>query len=286
METLKDSQNIFEYEEDQYHQVEDYLNRDFEFLIIQLLQEAFLAGKNTVTMDSLIKMNYWDIDYIREEITDTNDHWSIESMVLETFFFVIEDLRLGRVDNIALTHYSDAIDRIAENAVKSGFDLQTSEDEQRFEIKELAMRFSVMINNLTLLRATYNKQLEGVLEDTDNVKNWHERREIAERIEEPRKNIVQSPLMDLIVEAPDLVEISFTLNHEKMQELDQKVGKFLAEFSENSHVKNVPRYRDKRLDFAKQIENFSTYLSTLNLIENTINIPFSVLRDESFEADY
>ena len=284
METLTDGQNTFEYEEEQYHQVEDYLNRDFEFLIIQLLREAYSAGKDAVTMGSLTKMNYWDIDYIREEITDTNDHWSIESMVLETFFFVIEDLRLGRINNVTLAHYSDAIERVAENAVRSGFDLQTSKEESRFEIRELTMRYNAMINNLTLLRATYNKQQDEMFAATNSTTDWQEARQKAERIEESRTSVVRSPLMDLLVEIPDLVEISFTLNSEKMRELDQKIGRFLVEFSVNTQLENVPKYQEKRLDFAKQIENFCAYLGTLNLIGDTINIPFSVLRDESFEA--
>jgi len=284
METLSDGQNTFEYEEEQLYEAEDYLSRDFEFLIIQLILEAHSAGKNTFAIGNLIKMNHWDTHYIRDEITDTNDHWSIESMVLETFFFIIEDLRLGRIENVTLTHYSDAMERVAENAIKAGFNLQSSNNEVRFEIQELAMRYNAMINNLTLLRIPYNKQQDEIFKAGNNVADWQEARQKAERIEESRMNVIRSPLMDLIVEVPELVEISFTLNSKKIKELTQKIGKFLTGFSQNVQIKNLPQFQEKRVEFAKQIENFCAYLDKLNLIGTTINIPFSILRDESFEA--
>ncbi len=290
-EKIKDSGNVFQYEEESYHKADEYLNRDFEFLIVQLVREAYSQGRNTVTMDFLLKMNYWDIDYIRDEVTDTNDHWSVDSLVLDTLIWIIEDLRLGHVDSITLTHFSNAIDRIAENAVNAGYNARTSEDEIRFEIRELSMRYSSMINNLNLLKVRYDKQREEIFNQEKNrasekgyQKDWRKRMEMAERIVELKKDIVRSPLIDLMTELPDLTEVAFTLNKKKMKELDVGINKFLNEFAQDSYIDDVPEYHHDRLNFAKQVENFCEYLTTLNLIGDTINVPFSILRDTSFEA--
>ena len=282
-ETLKDGDNVFEYEYDSCYTIQEYMNRDMEFLIIQMIIEAHESGQDSIPMDQIIKKNHWDTDQITSEVYDNYDeHWSIETLILDTTVFIIGDLRLGRVDSIELTNFTEAIDRVAENAVKAGYQLGKRNDEGNSELRESSMRFSGMISNLITLNSRYVQQRQEAF-SASNVNSYRIRMDDAEIISESMDNYEHSPLVILVMEVPDLIEVNFTINQNTLAKVKDQINESLEEFATvgKSHQGTAS---EREIDFSKQIENFANYLNTLPTIADTVNLPFSVLYNPDFEA--
>lgn len=274
-EVLKDGKNIFEYEYDPNFTIKDYIGRDIEFLIIQLVLEAYKKGLSMLTMGNLVKMNYWNTNEITSEIYEAHDdHWGIETLLLDTLIFVINDLRLGRVDTVALSNFSEAMDRIAENAVRSGYDLKNTAKDA--DLHEIGMKYSVMINSLLMLNKRYLIQKNEAL-NSSKVESLRYQMDGAERIVEDMLIYENSPLTDLVTDIPELIEVNFTINAKQAEKIQFEIEKSLLDFSNDVAV-------GLKINFAKQVENFCEYLNGLTLVANTINIPFSALSNNQFEA--
>lgn len=285
-EVLTDSKNTFEYDEEQYHEISEYINRNFELLLLILLIEAFENGKNSITLRELLKDDYWKIDYIREEVIDSHDWPDIYSMVLGTLVFIIEDLRLGKIIEVALTDYGEAKDIIPMNAVMSLKD-KNPEEVRYDDAENTGMHYRALVDELIKLSPIYEERLSRLREKWQNEKDsdgsWTRFKEDSERLPFS-KDEYKRHLDVLALEVPELVEIVFLLNEEKIKELKEKIAEFLTEFSDDKHLGNVPDYQDARLYFAKQLENFATYINKLPLVRNTANVPFEILFEKGFEA--
>jgi len=281
-ESLKDGDNVFNYEYDPCYTIKDYIDRDVEFLIIQLLLEAHRNGLSMLPMGNLVKMNYWHTDEITSEVHENyDDHWGIETLLLDALIFIIDDLRLGRVDTIALSNFSKAMDRIADNAVRSGYDVNDAASDA--DLREIGMKYSAMINSLLLLNPQYLTQKNEAFE-ASTVESLRDRMDGAERIIESIDAFERSPLTDLVMDVPELIEVNFTINTKQATKIQTEIEKNLLDFSNDVSIVSSNSYTDPKINFAKQIENFSEYLNGLTLVANTINIPFSILSNNQFEA--
>jgi hypothetical protein len=289
-EILTDGKNTFEYDEEQYHELHEYLNRDFELLLLVLLVEAFENGENSITLKELLKEDYWKIDYIREEVMDTHDWTDIHGMVVETLIFIIEDLRLGKVSEVALTDYYEAKNTIPANAVKALRDKRPNEVNDT-EVENTTMHYQAMFDSLLKLNPVYEERMNRLRDEWHSKQekdgrasaHWVKYKEDSERLPFLRHEYKRH-LNELTLEVPELIEIVFLLNENKIKELKEKLSEFLTEFSEDKHLNDVPKYQKTRLYFAKQLENFATYINKLPLVKNTVNVPFSILFDQGFEA--
>lgn len=281
-ETIKDGQNVFSYEDDPCYTINEYFDRDIELLIILLLFEAYENGLSSISMGNLVKMNYWHTDEITSEVYEYyDDHWGIETLLLDTLIFILDDLRLGRADSIALTHFSKAMDRIAENAVRAGNEVNSAASDA--DIREISMKYSAMINSLLLLNPTY-LQLRKEAFEASNVESLRDRMEEAERIVENISDFEKSPLTDLVMDVPELIEVDFTINSKRINTIRHETERLLSDFSKDIPTTKPSPYAEPSINFNKQIDNFCEYLNTLTLVEGVINIPFSVLFNHNFEA--
>lgn len=268
---------VLQYEEEQYHELEYYLDRGFEFLLIQLLLELYTSGKSSISMSIPIKMCPSDVEEYLEEVTDSNEHWSIESMVLETLIFLIEDVRLGKTNELTINRYSHAVERIAENAVNAGFKQERDGTDIKLSLKSLGMQYSTMIDALIKLKPQFDKQEKEWLNNAhkNNQLDFKEGRRLIERMAVNAKDArSDSPLIDLMTELSDLIELSFEFDVRGISEAQEKVQKYLNNFAKITPDGNI----------VKQIEKFCIYLKTLNVVGNIVSVPFSIQTEGGFEA--
>jgi hypothetical protein len=267
----------FQYEEEQYHEIEYYLHRGFEFLLIQLLLELYTSGKSSISMNIPIKMSSADVEEYLEEVTDSNEHWSIESMVLGTLVFLIEDVRLGKATELAINGYPRAVERIAENAVNTGFKLERDGTDVKSNLKSLGMQYSSMIDALIKLKPQFDKQEKEWFENAhkNNRPDFKEGRRLIERMTVNAKDTgSDSPFIELMTELPDLTELSFEFDVRGISEAQEKVQRYLNNFAKITPDGNI----------VKQIEKFCIYLKTLNVVGNIVSVPFSIQTEGGFEA--
>jgi hypothetical protein len=233
-------------------------------------------------MDQIVKMNYWDANEITNEAYEHFDgHWAIETLLLDTLVFIIDDLRLGRVENVALTNFSKAIDRIAEESIKEGS--RAGDNADKNDLFELTTKYSHTINSLLLLQPKYLKQRDKAFSKSLDGKNFSEHMLPAERISEDMDNFERSPITDLVAVIPDLIDIKITFNNKQINQLKEQIQKYLNIFVNNEFESEASSISEKKMEFSRQIVNFTKYLNSLVLVQNSLSIPFSALKHPDFD---
>ncbi|MFM7088071.1 MAG: hypothetical protein ACKOW9_00855 [Candidatus Paceibacterota bacterium] len=105
-------------EEDEYKlKPFDCFNNDMNLLVINILLEGFYRGKNIFTLDQFLKGNYWKMEEITTEITDTKDYGSVEIYVLHQIIQIIRDLNLGKVTRISVTDLYELTENVVREAL-------------------------------------------------------------------------------------------------------------------------------------------------------------------------
>ncbi len=104
-------------DEDEKVDTFDYFNSDIKLLVLHILLEGFYRGQNTFTLDQFLKGNYWKIEEINDEITDTNDYGSIEDLVYQQVIRMVNDLKLGKIKRISVNNLSGLTEEIIRQAV-------------------------------------------------------------------------------------------------------------------------------------------------------------------------
>jgi hypothetical protein len=247
-----------EYEEDQYHTPVDIINKDLDLLLLLIVIEAYKEDKDELRLTDLMKGNYWDNSDIKDEVTDTNDYWSIEDMVLEQIAFLTEDQRIGKLIGVGIDDPDQALQDTIFNATKIG-PTATKDD---------VLSIVSAVEQITFLQ---NQDKE-------------DKRKLAEKHPEKISEILSNKSVFIIVEVPEHITLKFIFDKKGIEKFEDEIKDYIPKFKNDEFQTNLPRYQEKRLYFVQQIENFYRYLSRLDLIGDTLNIPFSILSERGFEA--
>lgn len=271
----KKKKELFEYEDEPFYTPFDFINKDLDLLFLIIFLEAFKQGKDTINFADFFKGDYWDIDDVADEITDTNDYYSIPDMVMEQVLFIFEDLRLGKVLQVGIDDLDQALADILIMVAKIGPE----------NAKREAPNYVGTIEQVCFLKDIKEAEVNKELKDhPDNVR---------EILKNKNKNVFFSKdegyfrkLQTLAIEIPNHILFRLAYNEERVKEIENVIAMYLQEFSQDKYLdqEELPRYQEKRLYFAQQIENFYRYVSRLNLIGDTINVPFTILSETGFEA--
>lgn len=271
----KKKKELFEYEDEPFHTPFDFINKDLDLLFIIIFLEAFKQGKDTINFADFFKGDYWDIDDVADEITDTNDYYSIPDMVMEQALFIFEDLRLGKVLQVGIDDLDQALADILISVAKIGPE----------NAKREAPNYIGIIEQVCFLKDIKEEEVNKELKDHPD--------DIREILNNKNKNVFFSKdegyfrkLQTLAIEIPNHILFRLAYNERRVKEIESEIADYLRKFSQDEYLEEeeLPRYQEKRLYFAQQIENFYRYISRLNLIGDTINIPFTILTETGFEA--
>lgn len=265
----------FQYEDEPVYKPFDFINKELDLLFIIIFLEAFNQGRDTINFADFFKGNYWDIDDVADEITDTNDYYSISDMVMEQTLFIFEDLRLGKVLQVGIDDLDQTFNDILIEVAKIGPE----------NAKREAPNYNAVIEQVFFLKSIRTELFQKELKKHPD--------DIRELIKNKNKNIFFTKeegyfrkLQTLAVETPNHILFRLAYNEERIKEIEKEISDYIKAFSEDKYLSDadLPRYKEKRLYFAQQIENFYRYISRLNLIGDTINIPFTILTEVGFEA--
>lgn len=266
----KKSTHKLKYEEEQVYKPFDVINKDLDLLMILVLLEAHMEGKNELRLTDFMKGNYWDHDDIKSEIFDTNDHWTIEDMVLGQVDFLIEDQRMGNLVGFVLDNPSEALHDVIFNATK----INSATKEDVMSIVQAVEQISFLENQ--------DKQQKQALAKK-NLEEW--RKILHDKsifISKDRK--YPDALVGIVVEAPQHIALRFIFDEKGIEKFKKEINNYIDKFRNDEFQDDLPRYQEKRLYFVQQIENFYRYISKIDLIGDTLNIPFSILSERGFEA--
>lgn len=269
----KKAHNEIKYEYDQQCEPFDIINKDLDLLLLLIILEAYREGKDELRMTDLMKGNYWDQDDIKSEVFDTNDHWSIEDMVLGQIDFLVEDQRLGSIAGLKIENPTDALRDAIYSAVK--LDSSASKDD--------IGAIMGAVEQITLLEYQNKDRKYKMLEQDSRPENM---REILtdKTIFVGRNTKYIEAVQGIVIVVPEHIILKFVFDEKGIEKFEQEVKKYIDKFRNDEFQQELPRYQEKRLYFVQQIENFYRYISKLDLIGDTLNIPFSILTERGFEA--
>jgi hypothetical protein len=252
---------LFEYEDDQFYPLFEYINNELDLLFILIFLECFHHGKDVLNFADFFKGNYWDIDDVRSEISDTNDFYSIPDMVMEQTVFIFEDTRMGKILEVGIDDLDGALEDVLVQIASIGSE----------NAKKEAPNYTFFLDQLYFLKDLQQKKQMALMEANPD--------KIGEIIRNKNKDIFFSKdetyfkkLQPIAMEAPKHILFRVIYNEVKVQEIEDEVLAYLTDFSKDKYLEQekLPRYKEKRLHFTEQIENFYRYISRLNLIGDTV----------------
>lgn len=269
----KDKKHIFKYDEEQYHEPSYYFNDDLNFLFILIFLEAFKNNKEELSFGEFFKGNYWDNADFCDEIFDTNDYYSIEDKVIEQALFMFEDLRMGNVIQVGVDNINNACEDYLIKMVKTGLE----------DVKiNISNHFSV-IEQLFFLLNQEKRLREEKLEKNPEMPIGDMFRDNSVFFTKEQRYF--SALQPIIIELPEHIIIRVKYDDKNIDKLNKEIENYLIDFSNDKFFNQEYTYSgNKRLYFSQQIENFYKYINRLNLIGDTINIPFNIINESGFEA--
>jgi hypothetical protein len=261
---------LFEYEDDQFYPLFEYINNELDLLFILIFLECFHHGKDVLNFADFFKGNYWDIDDVRSEISDTNDFYSIPDMVMEQTVFIFEDTRMGKILEVGIDDLDGALEDVLVQIASIGSE----------NAKKEAPNYTFFLDQLYFLKDLQQKKQMALMEANPD--------KIGEIIRNKNKDIFFSKdetyfkkLQPIAMEAPKHILFRVIYNEVKVQEIEDEVLAYLTDFSKDKYLEQE---KLPRLHFTEQIENFYRYISRLNLIGDTVNVPFTILTETGFEA--
>jgi hypothetical protein len=269
----KQVQTKLKYEEEQIYKPFDVINKDLDLLLLLIFLEAYKEGKDELRMTDLMKGNYWDHDDIRSEVLDTNDFWSIEDMVLGQIEFLVEDQRLGNLVGLKIENPTDALRDAIYSAIK--LDSTASKDD--------IGAIMGAVEQITFLEYQDRDHKHKMLEQDPRPENIRE--VLMDKtifIGKDKKYIEAVQAIAIVV--PEHITLKFAFDERGIEKFEVEVKQYIDKFRNDEFQEELPRYQEKRLYFVQQIENFYRYISKLDLIGDTLNIPFSILAERGFEA--
>jgi len=261
--------DVFKETENRYYRNFD---NDYSLLIILILLEKYHSRKKDVFVSDPLCLNNFikgepnNIKEVDNELNDTNDFNSINDYILQKIINIGDELDLLKIRQIGVLSPNIMLETVIEKAIKndSGFPIETdyycSVIDEIFKLKVLEEeRIKELIKN--------NKFNHDALYEPLFFKGKY------------NKNI--GLLIDIV---PENIYFRITYINEAIGVIEREIKIFLHKFSTDLYKDFRPSYSDtSRIYFAKQIENFYTFINNLPLIKNTINIPFSALENKSFE---
>ncbi|MFA6466401.1 MAG: hypothetical protein WCV71_00905 [Patescibacteria group bacterium] len=262
----------FKYEEKSYYKPFDYINKDLDLLFILIFIEEFKRQNNELNFGNFFKGNYWDIDQVNDEVMDTNDYQSVSDMVLEQALFIFEDIRIGKIIEVGIDNTDESIKDLLVEVAKIGPENAKKDAPNYYYPFEQLFFIANQEREVRLKQLEQNPDLDiGIFLKDKSVFFTKEHGYFR-------------ALQPFIIDIPTHILIRVKYNATKIKEIEKEIFDYLEDFSNDKYIEKLPRYQEKRLYFAQQIENFYRYVSRLNLIGDTINIPFTILNESGFET--
>lgn len=274
----KEEHNKYTEEEllsDYHEMIFDCLNKDLSLLILHILLEGYFKSSEGLwifTLDQFIKHNYFKIEEISEEASDTNDFYSLEGMVFSQVIYMIEELNIAKVKRIGISKISELPTLLIKRAL----------NEKEPTEQEIAY-YSSMIEEIYTLRRDNERKNENIKIGSD-IKSYSKWREKQERADFDTSYEASSRIGFAFDFAPNLTEIEVKFNDEVVKMINRDIEDYLFNFSQDTYLDQKPTYKEKRYYFSKQLENFYNYIKKFPEINGNVNIPFSSLTEEGFEV--
>ena len=247
----------------------DYFNSDINLLTMHVLLEGFYRGGNIFTLEQFLKGEYWKIDEITQEIRDTQDYGSVEDLVLHQIVQIVRDLDLGKIKRISVSDLYGLTEKVVREALnkKGG-----TEDDVMYYTGILRE-----IGELDTIRAAQRAELFNA------GKELKFDRANANKVNFTEDDFYRHMEFISAISAP-FIEIEIDFNDNGANELNEEIEGLLFDFAQDDFLEKKPIYKNKRLYFSKQLENFFEYIKALPEIEGYVNVPFSSLLEQGFEA--
>ncbi len=254
----------------------EYINKDLDFLLLLLLKEARADGNTRLNFGWFFKGNYWHQEDIRDELLDTNDHYSIPDMVYSQLIHILHSARLGNVTQVGIDNTRDALHDVLVEVAKIGKENAQQEVEMFVESIENICEYEKI--------ATEKRWKEAlkIKDGSERAQHYAERDySVSFEYDEPR---TLKKIQSILVDVPQHIFLDVVYDDFAFKKLDQSIADYFVQFEKDQLLDNLPRYLTKRPYFAQQLEAFAKYIQNLPHIGNVANIPFGILNERGFEA--
>ncbi len=257
----------------------DYFNIDINLLTLHILLEGFYRGKDIFSLEQFLKGNYWKIEEIAYEIRDTTEHSSVEDLVLHQIIKIVNDLKIGKIKRVSITSTSSLLETVVEKAVK---DKDTTSDNVLFYTGIIEE-----IYNLKKIEDLERDKKFEIWEKKEKSKtttnNSSELLKFISRVDFTTENFGKHFEYITAISAP-FIEFEIEFDQKKVKEVNNDIEDYINSYYQDDYIESKPIYREKRLYFSKQIENFFEYIKKFPVVGDFINIPFSSLSEQDFEV--
>jgi len=246
-----------------------HFNSEINLLSINILLESFYREEDVLTLGDFIKGDYWKIEEIFQELTDTHDYGSPHDLVLVQIMHIIGDFGIGSVKKISVVYLNELLKSVVEKAIKTNPKDDRVEDDVDY--------YTSVITTILDLKRLSDEEWKKALENGDY--DW---KTSHDRIDFKPDNYLKD--LDFIIHiAAPFIEIEIDYKDGGAKQLHHELKDFLSAFSQDDYLDRTPIYREKRYYFSKQLENFVEYVNRLPLINGYVNVPFEVLSEKGFE---
>ncbi|MFA5107837.1 MAG: hypothetical protein WC497_05990 [Patescibacteria group bacterium] len=255
----------------------DFVERDFNLLLLLIICELAESKREEFYLSEFIKGNLISTEDVVSELQDTDDYESLEEMVLGQLLFVLEDLRLAKVENVGIDDTSRAMDSLAKFIHEADWSEPKSEEGYGYLIAKYAKLHGEA-------ESAREKRVKKV-----GVDEW---------FRQPANAVTALPLYytpssyhkhlgAAISCTPDRIVVRAKFDSSRVGDIREEIARYMNFFSSrdgNGKRADAFPYGNVRPCFTKQIENFYNYLAKLPQVGNVIHVPFSALGEDGFEV--
>ena len=267
---MKNAEGSTKLEHEQAYKPFDFINKDLDLLFLLIILEGFKQGKTVYRLTDFFKGNFWDIHDVKAEAFDTNDYAGIPDMALDRVIRILEDLRLGAVVSIGL----DDIDAALQDVLIEIAEMDSD------EAKEQAGYYADVVKQIRQLDVLRQKKPENVNEENPESSPTF----IKDNGVSFTPDKYFEKLQSAILHSPGHILITISYDPTQIAVIEDEIKRYLDQFAADEFIDQPAPYQDKRFYFTRQLESFHGFISKLALIGDTVNIPFSILNEQDFEA--
>lgn len=247
--------------------LEEIANSELSLLLLCQLLQGNKKGA-TFTIPEITKNQLEHFPEAIREFKDTNDYRSPYDLVLYKIEQILNNLKLGQIKSYTLWDSNKAIEDLFQLIANNSKDANP----------ELLDSLKRANEQLVLIDRENRRQREEILlsDPEDLTAQFDPSIEIGSETFETEYD-------DILHIVPEHITINVALDQTQGQKVKELLSKYILGFAEDKYYWVYGDYQKHRSYFSQQIDTFYKYLSSLSSIKGSYNIPFSVVKNESFE---
>lgn len=263
-----------------FEDLKELFENDKYLLFLLVFLEAYKYNKDKIKLSELTKNIDWKYEDFYDDLQD-EEYYSNEDKAFNQAELFYEYCHLGFFTAVGVEDYEDTI-----NNILLSFANNTKNEELN---KDTASYFQSVIANLIYFADERKRLIEE--KNEKKIKKGIPNEDIQDYIKELRRKDVFfskedkyfNKLHELMGILPEDIIILIDKNKKGFEKLEKELKEYLENFISNNYHLNKD-HKELRENISTQIDLFVRYINNLSPLNGYVDVPFSVLKENKFEA--